>query len=99
MRLQGTLASDAYRVDQDECTRALPGAPGAPAVCAVWSRVVVCGAALARRAPMKPVSLSTFLALAGCTVMVNGKPRRIGGSDPTPTAQAPTQAPAAAPTR
>lgn len=41
-------------------------------------------------------TLSTLLLLAaGCTVMVNGKPRRIGGSDPTPEAQA--QAPAAAP--
>ena len=48
---------------------------------------------------MRKLSFVLF-ALAGCTVMVNGKPRRIGGgSDPEPaaaTAQAPA-APAAAP--
>ncbi|MEO8554930.1 MAG: hypothetical protein ABI678_33355, partial [Kofleriaceae bacterium] len=44
---------------------------------------------------MKP--LSTFLLLAaGCTVMVNGKPRRIGGSDPTPETTAQAQPAAAA---
>ena len=42
-------------------------------------------------------TLSTFLLLAaGCTVMVNGKPRRIGGSDPTPEATAQAQPPPAA---
>lgn len=36
---------------------------------------------------MKQLSLVLF-ALAGCTMMVNGKPRTIGGSDPAPEAQA-----------
>ncbi|MDQ3337245.1 MAG: hypothetical protein M4D80_18940 [Myxococcota bacterium] len=45
---------------------------------------------------MKQLSFLLF-ALAGCTVMVNGKPRRIGGGpDPAPAAQATANAPAAA---
>jgi len=47
---------------------------------------------------MKQLSIVLF-ALAGCTVMVNGKPRRIGGPDPEPAAQqaAASGAPAAQP--
>jgi hypothetical protein len=46
---------------------------------------------------LKNLSVSLFL-LAGCTVMVNGKPRRIGGgSDPEPAAQAQAPAPGQAP--
>jgi hypothetical protein len=42
-------------------------------------------------------TLSTFLLLAaGCTMMVNGKPRRIGGSDPDPQPTASAAAPAPA---
>src|SRR5688572_5118257 len=46
---------------------------------------------------MKNLSILLFT-LAGCTVMVNGKPRRIGGGpDPAPTAQtAPAATPAVA---
>lgn len=48
---------------------------------------------------MKPVFSIPLLLAAGCTVMVNGKPRRIGGSDPAQTPAVPTaQAPAAPPT-
>ncbi|HET9993340.1 MAG TPA: hypothetical protein VFQ65_32615 [Kofleriaceae bacterium] len=44
-------------------------------------------------------TLSTFLFLAaGCTMMVNGKPHRIGGSDPDPQPQASAAAPAPAAT-
>ncbi len=42
---------------------------------------------------MKPLP-SLLLLTAGCSVMVNGKPHRIGGSDPTPVA---TTAPIASP--
>jgi hypothetical protein len=62
-----------------------------------WFHHVEDGVALASAARMKTKLVAALLASAGCTVMVNGKPKRIGGGDDTPAA-VPTSRPTTAAT-